>query len=116
MAQWNTIHGYKIDKKAAKSKGRENFFYLKNADEVKPAVEKQFKNYYQVPAKYSLPSNPTVEQAVRKFDQTGADGKLKMLKDNGIDVNQPLANVFTQTDLERELDRQFKDTEKSDKI
>lgn len=115
MAKWKTIHGKKINHKAVKSKGRENFFYLEKPDEVKPAVEQQFKNYYQVPAKYNLPSNPTVEQAVRVFDQSGADGKLKMLKDNGVDVSQPLSNIFNQTELARELDRQFKETGKSDK-
>jgi len=33
-------------------------------------------------------------EAVKVFDQTGAEGKIKFLKDNGIDVNKSLLDII----------------------
>jgi hypothetical protein len=106
MAKWNTVLGYKVSKKE-KPKGRENFIFLDDPSQVKAAVKEQLKRYYQIPVKYKLPSEPTIEQAVRVFDQSGAKGKLKLLQDAGIDTKQPLRSHFEQTALETELLRQM---------
>lgn len=106
MAKWKTVLGYKVSNKP-KPKGRENFIFLDDPAQVKAAVTEQMKRYYQIPAKYKLNSDPTVEQAVRVFDQSGAKGKLELLKKNGIDVKQPLSSHFEQTALETELLRQM---------
>ena len=94
MRQWNTIHGYKINKDIVPSKGREKFIYLQNQEDVIPAIRQQFLNYVTNPEKYGLPENPTVEQAVKVFDQTGAQGKLNFLKKYGIDSSMSLKELF----------------------
>jgi hypothetical protein len=94
MRNWKTIHGYKINKEIVPSKGRENFIYLLNQEDLFPAVRQQFMNYATNPKKYGLPQNPTVEQAVKVFDQTGAQGKLNFLKKMGIDSTVLLEELF----------------------
>lgn len=107
MGKWSTIHGFKIDHKRVKPKERKNFIYLENAADVKPAVRKQFENYQKTPKKYNLPDNPTVEDAVRVFDQTGADGKLKYLEKNGIKRGDPLEDALKQSMMIDEVMRQL---------
>lgn len=94
MRNWNTIHGYKVNKEIVPSKGRENFIYLQNQEDLIPALKQQFINYSTNPKKYGLPKDPTVEQAVYKFDQTGAQGKLNFLKKLGIDPSMLLKELF----------------------
>ena len=96
MRTWSTIHGLPIDWEKVPSKGRENFIYLKDANQVPIAVDTQFYKYYTNPKAYKLPKNPTIENAIRKFDQTGADGKIKYLKKLGIDVSLPLGDFYAQ--------------------
>ena len=94
MRNWKTIHGFKINKEAKPSKGRENFIYLENQEDLKPAVKQQFINYSTKPEKYGLKNNPTVTDAIRIFDQTGAEGKLKFLQQKGIDTNMLLNDLL----------------------
>ena len=94
MRQWNTIHGYPINKEIVPSKGRENFIYLQNQEDLIPAVIKQFENYMNKPKNYGLPDKPTLEEAIRIFDQTGANGKLDFLKTQGIDTSLSLEEIF----------------------
>jgi len=94
MREWNTIHGFSINKNVIPPKGRENFIYLQKQEDVLPAVIAQFKNYAVNPKKYGLPENPTIEDAIRTFDQTGAKGKLAFLKKNNIDIKTRLKELF----------------------
>ena len=84
--------GFKI-KKDPKSK----FIHLENPGDVPKAVVEQFRRYEANPKKYEkLPPNPTLAQAIRVFDQSGATGKIKFLQDHipGLDVNRPLKDFF----------------------
>ena len=97
MRGWDTIHGFKIDKKIKPSKGRENFIYLENQENLKPAVRQQFINYATKPESFEGlkgKKNITVADAVRVFDQTGAEGKLKFLQQKGIDTNMLLNDLL----------------------
>lgn len=71
-----------------KPKGRENFLYLKNKEDLIPAISEQFRRYAK--------RNPgiTVEQAIRIFDQTGAIGKIKYLENNGYSRHQKLIELL----------------------
>jgi hypothetical protein len=97
----------KLDPKAKKSEGREEFLYLQNQEDLKPAVTEQFRRYYTNPRKYKLSKDVSVAEAVRKFDQTGADGKIEYLKQNGIDTSKPLREMFPEAALAQEVKRQM---------
>ena len=85
----------KLNPKAKKSKGRENFLYTEKPEDVKPAVEEQFRRYGE------RKKDITVEEAVKTFDQTGAEGKLKYLKQNGIDPKSKLGeHILSRKDKE----------------
>jgi len=96
MRKWNMIHGFEIDKISPKPANRINFIFLKNPAEVPMAVKKRFENYTNAPHKYGLSSKPTLEEAIRVFDQTGADDKIKYLKQRtpSLNMQQPLKNFF----------------------
>lgn len=98
MGKWTSMFddtiGIQLDPDAKKGKGRQNFLYLKNQSDLLPAISEQFRRYAENPKKYKLPMIPTVSDAVRKFDQSGADGKLSFLQSRGIDSEQPLINLF----------------------
>jgi len=94
MANWDTIHGFRVNRRIVKPADRQNFIYLEDPKQVPLAVKEQFKKYADVPGNYGLPRNPTVAQAIAKFDQTGAKGKLKYLQDRGFDPNELLANLL----------------------
>lgn len=84
--------GYKI-KKNPKSR----FIHLENPEDVPKAMAEQFRRYLANPKAYiNLPSNPTLEQAIRVYDQTGANGKIKFLTDHipGLNVNKKLKDFF----------------------
>ena len=97
MRKWSTIHGFKIDKSAIIPANRKNFIFLQKASDVPKAVKKQFQNYATKPARYGLPTNVTLKDALLKFDQTGASGKMKYLikKIPNLDLNQPLISFLT---------------------
>lgn len=95
MRQWNTIHGYAIDKTASVP-GRENFLFLKNPADVQPAVTAQLRRYATQPSRYGLQANPTVRQALGVFDQSGLKGKLNYLTQRGYNVDAPLLNLFPE--------------------
>lgn len=97
----NTIR-VKLNPGAVKSKGRENFLYTQNPQDVNAAVAEQFKRYAQRNPKIS------VSDAVRTFDQTGAAGKLQYLAKKGIDTRAQLQQLITQQALAQELQRQVR--------
>jgi hypothetical protein len=73
-----------------------NFLYFKNPSDVITAIKMQFSNYANNPSRYGLPQSPTLENAIRKFDQSGADSKIKFLKNHiaGLDVRKPLKSFL----------------------
>lgn len=95
MARFNTILGFPVSD-AKKPRGREDFFFLEDPTQVPAAVEKQFRRYLAFPERFGLPRNPTISQAVRVFDQTGAGGKLDFLRQLGFDDAAPLASLFEE--------------------
>lgn len=97
MKKWDTIHGFKIDKSANIPENRKNFIFLQNPTDVPKAVKKQFYNYATNPTKYGLPKTVTLKDALLKFDQTGAMGKMKYLltKLPDLDLDQPLINLLS---------------------
>lgn len=96
MKKWDTIHGFEIDKTTPVPFNRRNFIFLKNPSDVPMAVKKQFENYLKKPSKYGLPKNPTLEDAIRVFDQSGADSKIQYLKEAlpSIKPQDPLSKFF----------------------
>ena len=63
------------------SQERKNFIFLVNPDDVPKAVKQQFLNYNLNPTKYGLDPDPTIEDIIKLFDQTGAKDKIKFLKE-----------------------------------
>lgn len=99
MREWTSMFDDTIktplDPKAKKAKGTENFLYTTDEKHKKPAVEEQFRRYDEGEPGIS------VDKAVRKFDQTGAEGKLKYLKQNGIDPKSKLGeHIMSRKDKE----------------
>ena len=90
MREWNTIHGFQIDKETPIPQNRRNFIFLRNPHEVPLAVKKQFENYVNYPSRYGMNQSPTIEEAIRIFDQTGADGKIRFLKRKFPNINLQL--------------------------
>ena len=108
MSKWTSMFDdtikLKLNPKASKSKGRENFLYTEKPEDVQRGVEEQFKRYKKRKAGIS------VEDAVKIFDQSGSDGKLKFLKKQGIDTKKKLDDYVKNTDMEMlsdELERQL---------
>jgi len=97
----------KLNPKAKKGEGRDNFLYLLNQEDLKPAVAEQFRRYYSKPKKYGLPENVSVADAVKKFDHSNPAGKLKFLQQNGIDTSRPLREMFPEAALAQEVKRQM---------
>ena len=96
MKKWTKIHGYEIDNTAKKPANRENFIFLKNSEDVPKAVKQQFIKYATTPNKYGLRNDVTLKDALNKFDQSGAKGKIEFLmkKFPNLDLNQPLKNML----------------------
>jgi hypothetical protein len=76
MRDWRTLHGFPV----YTVKGS-NFFHAKNPDHIKNMIIEQLKNYVKQPQRYNLNQNPTIEEAMKVFDTTGTEGKLKYLED-----------------------------------
>ncbi len=87
MRNWNTIHGFPIDKTSPRPNNRKNFFFLQNVEDVPKAIRQQFVNYYTNPSKYQLSSNPTLAEAISKFDQERPQDKMKYIKNHLPDLN-----------------------------
>lgn len=96
MRKWKTIHGFPIDHNPNAPANRKNFIYLQRAEDVFPAVKKQFERYRDNPARYGLPSNPTLGDALGVFDQSGVAGKKAFLQKEipQINFDKPLASYF----------------------
>lgn len=96
MRKWEHIMGFHINKNPKAPLSRKNFLYLKNPSEVPIAVKKLLTNYSRNPSQYGLSQNPSLAEALRKFDQTGAGGKLAFLKSEipDLNVNAPLKNFI----------------------
>ena len=111
MKKWTSMFDdtikVKLNPQAAKKPGTENFLYTERPEDVPPAVTEQFRRYNAKPKKYALPENVTIEQAVRLFDQSGADGKIKYLRQFGVDPSIPLKTLFEVQALENELRTQM---------
>jgi len=92
MRQWDTIHGFPIDKESSRPSNRKNFIFLKNHNDVPKAVKKQFENYVQYPDRYGFSSNPSLGEALAKFDQSGVAGKIEFLTRSfpTLDLNESL--------------------------
>ena len=96
MKHWNTILGFKIDKNPIVPATRRNFIYLINPLEVPLAVRKQFERYSLTPENYGLPTNPSLEQSLKIFDQSNALAKIAYMvsKIPNLDVTQSLKNFI----------------------
>lgn len=94
MAKWVSMFddtiGIQLDPNFKKPKDRQNFLFLKNKDDVFPAVQEQFRRFSE------RQPGITVEDAVRIFDQTGADGKLNFLKQHGIKGDAKLETLIEE--------------------
>jgi hypothetical protein len=95
MRNWDTILGYPVYK-GAKPPERQNFFYVKNPNDVKPLTTQVFLNYLKDPLRWRLPRNPTIGQAIRVFDQSGASDKIAYLKKAipNFNENAPLKSLL----------------------
>lgn len=96
MRKWTRIMGFPVNKHPKAPRDRRNFFYLKNHQDVIPAVTKLLESYANNPEKYNLPDNPTLRQAIRKFDQTNATHKIRYLKEQipDLDLDRPLSDFL----------------------
>ena len=86
MKQWSTIHGFEIDHLNPNYQERlknrvQNFIFLKNPNDVYPAVLAQINKYIANPSKYQLPKNPTIKDIIYKFDQSNPSGKIKYIQE-----------------------------------
>jgi hypothetical protein len=96
MKEWNDINGFAIDKTSPKPLNRQNFIFLKNPQDVPKAVKAQLIKYIKNPSKYNLKSDPTIKQIIEKFDQTGAQDKIKYLLARlpDLDINAPFSRYI----------------------
>lgn len=98
MKKWTSMFDdtlrVKLNPNAVKGEGRQNFLYLQRQEDLVPAIAEQFRRYATNPKKYGLPTNPTVAEAIKKFDQTGAAGKIRFLESQGANTSVPLSNLF----------------------
>jgi len=96
MRRWNKVWGYPIDKKSKKAHERRNFIFLKDPTDVPRVVTQQFVSYHKNPSQYGLPPNPTLRDAINKFDQTGAASKISFLAQNvpNLNIDLPLSTYL----------------------
>jgi len=96
MKRWHTILGFPIYKGPVPF-FRKNFIHLKNPSDVKKAVKQQFIEYHENPSAYNLPPNPTLKDAIKKFDQSGtANDKIAYIKKHlpAFNENSSLSSIF----------------------
>lgn len=96
MRRWNKIMGFPVNKQPNAPPNRKNFIFLKNHQDVVPAVTKLLENYANDPGRYGLPNNPTLRQAIKKFDQTNSIYKIKFLKEEipHLNIDKPLKDFL----------------------
>ena len=104
MGKWSSMFDdevggkLKLNAKAIKAPGREKFLYVTKQEDVLRGISIQFKryathkNYEEWRLKHG--GEPTIADAVKLFDQTGADGKLTYLQKSGIDTNTKLKEIY----------------------
>lgn len=95
MRGWQHIKGYPV-RRGPKPAGRENFFFVPDQRMVPMATKQQFMDYITQPNHYGLSPRLTVSEAINKFDQTGAPGKLEFMRQRGFDPNQLMADIFSE--------------------
>lgn len=92
MSKWvsmfDSTNKIMLNPNIKKPKGRENFLYTMNPEDVHPAVMEQLRLYA------TRDPEITLEKAMRTFDQTGAKGKLKFLAQQGYDIKAPLSSFL----------------------
>jgi len=81
-----------VDPNYEKPEGRENFMFVPegNADTIPGMVFEQFRRYAE------RDPSVTIGEAIKTFDQTGAKGKLKFLKDRGFNQDDKLQEILYQ--------------------
>jgi len=96
MRNWDRFLGFPINKKPQAPSNRKNFLFFKNPEHVKPAVKQQLQRYVENPKQFGLSRNPTLEEALRKFDQTNVNAKIRYLKSEipNLDIRTPLKDLF----------------------
>ncbi len=92
MRNWDTIQGVKIDKKAKKPKGRENFFFVA-PDDVEKVIRRQWERYIKAPEDFGLTKESTLEDVIKVFDQQHPENKIKTLQNLGVDTKQRLKDI-----------------------
>lgn len=96
MRKWKHILGFPIEHPKKVPAGRKNFIFLKNPQDVFPAVKKLFVDYATHPGKYGLGANPTLRDAIEVFDQTNSEHKIQHLTRTipELDVDVPLKKIL----------------------
>jgi len=96
MRKWDRILGYQINKNPKAPSNRRNFIFFSNPEEVPLAVKKLLVNYSRNPEKYGLDSNPSLYEAIKKFDQTNAENKISFMVSQipNLNVHAPLRNFI----------------------
>ena len=89
MRKWKTIQGIPIQYPEDMPKDRKNFFWVSPGME-KEVIRRQWKSYFKNPKKFGLTDKSTIEDIVNVFDQTNPKNKLKLLKEQGIDLKSKL--------------------------
>ena len=92
MAKWKSMFDdtmrFKLNPNAKKGINRQNFLYAVNQEDIQPAVIEQFRRYSE------RNPNITIADAIRIFDQTGADGKIEHIEKQGISSKAKLSELF----------------------
>jgi hypothetical protein len=97
MRRWNTYLGFALDQdESKKPANRRNFLFLRNPADKPAAMAAQFARYNEDPNRFGLPPNPTLEQAIRVFDQENPGGKMRHISGqvDGVDFSRPLADYL----------------------
>lgn len=88
VSMFDSTNKIMLNPNIKKPKGRENFLYTMNPEDVHPAVMEQLRLYA------TRDPSITLEKAMKTFDQTGSKGKLKFLQAQGYDTKAPLTSFL----------------------
>ena len=96
MKYWKHVLGFPIEHHSKVPARRKNFIFLKNPQDVFPAVKKLFEEYANNPIKYGLSEDATIRDAIQIFDQTNAENKIEYLTRTvpGFDADLPLKKIL----------------------
>lgn len=96
MKYWKHILGFPIEHNSKVPARRKNFIFLKNPQDVFPAVKKLFEEYASNPTKYGLSEDATIRDAIQVFDQTNSENKIEYLTKTvpGFDADLPLKKIL----------------------